>query len=51
MQERLVRHSKAERRRNGYALTAKQVFEGPNGTAGEYLGKWSWLSKNVYLSA
>ena len=51
MQERLVRHSKAERRRNGYALTAKQVFEGPNGTTGEYLGKWSWLSKNVYLSA
>jgi len=25
------------------------TLEGPNGTTGEYLGKWSWLSKSVYL--
>lgn len=38
-QERLVRHSYAERWRNGYALTVKRVLEGPNGTSGDYLNK------------
>ncbi len=51
VQERLVRHSKAERWRNGYALTVNQVLEGPNGPQPNGLGNWLWLSKNVYLSA
>jgi len=49
-QERLLRHSKAERRRNGYALTVTAVLEGPNGPQPNGLGKWSWLSKSMFLS-